>query len=144
MKHTAAGPAFQTSPSRWNAKVAQCRAVACFYPPTDYLNWFEDGDNAVGIGKLAAYAGPFGPKSATTERREALGRELSPIYWVHKEQSPVYIVHGDADPQVSHTQSLRFLKRCGEVGAKCEVLIRLGAGHGGWNEMSEDTARMGE
>ena len=120
------------------------QAVACFYPPTDYLNWFEDGDNAVGIGKLAAYAGAFGPKSATHEGREALGREVSPIYWVHKDQPPVYIVHGDADPQVSHTQSQRFLNRCGEVGAKCEVLIRQGAGHGGWKEMAEDTARMAE
>ncbi|MEK0451952.1 MAG: hypothetical protein RL088_4220 [Verrucomicrobiota bacterium] len=120
------------------------QAVACFYPPTDYLNWFEDGDNAVGIGKLAAYAGAFGPKSATPEGREALGRELSPLYWVHKEQPPVYIVHGDADPQVSHTQSMRFIKRCGEVGAKCEVLIRTGAGHGGWQEMSDDNARMAE
>jgi acetyl esterase/lipase len=55
------------------------QAVACFYPPTDYLNWFEDGDNAVGIGKLAAYASAFGPKSATPEGREALGREVSPL-----------------------------------------------------------------
>jgi acetyl esterase/lipase len=108
------------------------------------LNWFEDGDNAVGIGKLASYAGAFGPKSATPEERETLGREVSPIDWVNKEQPPVYIVHGDADPQVSHTQSLRFLKRCAEVGAKCEVLIRQGVGHGGWNKMTEDTARMGE
>ena len=81
------------------------QAVACFYPPTDYLNWFEDGDNAVGIGRLAAYASAFGPKAATPEGREALGREVSPLYWVHKEQPPIYIVHGDADPQVSHTQS---------------------------------------
>jgi predicted esterase len=44
-------------------------------------------------------------------------------------QPPVYIVHGDADPQVSLTQSQRFLKRCGQVGAKCEVLIRQVAGH---------------
>ncbi len=119
-------------------------AVACFYPPTDYLNWFEDGDNAVGIGRLEAYAGAFGPKATTPEGREKLGRELSPVYWVHKEQPPVYIVHGDADAQVSVTQADRFFKRCGETGAKCEVLIRQGAGHGGWQEMKDDTARMRE
>ena len=120
------------------------QAVACFYAPTDYLNWFADGDNAVGIGRLAAYAGAFGPKAATEEGREKLGRELSPIYWVHKDQPPVFIVHGDADPKVSVTQAHRFLKRCGEVGATCEVFIREGAGHGGWQEMVEDTARMTE
>jgi acetyl esterase/lipase len=121
------------------------KAVAVFYPPTDYLNWFEDGDNAVGIGRLEAYAAAFGPKAATPEGREALGREVSPIYWVHKDQPPVFIVHGDADPQVSITQAHRFLKRCNEVGVTCELLVRQGAGHGGWQEMmTEDTARMVE
>jgi acetyl esterase/lipase len=119
-------------------------AVACFYPPTDYLNWFEDGDNAVGIGKLEAYAGAFGPKAATPEGREKLGRDLSPIYWVHKEQPPIFIVHGDADAQVSITQAHRFFKKCGEVGTTCEVFIREGAGHGGWQEMTDDTKRMTE
>jgi acetyl esterase/lipase len=120
------------------------QAVACFYPPTDYLNWFEDGDNAVGIGRLAAYAGAFGPQSTTAEGREALGRELSPVYWVHQNQPPVFIVHGDADPQVSITQAHRFFKRCQKVGVDCEVVVREGAGHGGWQEMAEDTARMTE
>jgi len=120
------------------------QAVACFYPPTDYLNWFEDGDDAVGVGRLAAYAGAFGPKAATPEGRQALGRELSPIYHVTTQLPPVYIVHGDADPQVSITQAHRFYKRCQEIGVKCEVLVRQGAGHGGWQEMTEDTARMAE
>jgi acetyl esterase/lipase len=119
-------------------------AVACFYPPTDYLNWFEPGDDAVGIGKLSAYAAAFGPKATTPEGRAKLGRELSPIYWVHKEQPPIYIVHGDADPGVSVTQSLRFLAKCHELGAVCEVTVRKGAGHGGWVEMTEDTRRMAE
>ena len=119
-------------------------AVACFYPPTAYLNWFEPGGNAVGIGKLAEYAPAFGVKATTAEGRATLGRELSPIYWAHKEQPPVYIVHGDADPGVSITQSLRFLAKCHELGAVCEVTVRKGAGHGGWAEMPEDTRRMAE
>jgi len=120
------------------------QAVACFYPPTDYLNWYAEGDNAVGIGRLAAYAAAFGPKAATEEGRAQLGRDLSPIYWVKKEQPPIYIVHGDADPQVSITQAHKFYKRCQEAGATCEVFVRQGAGHGGWREMTEDTARMVE
>jgi acetyl esterase/lipase len=119
-------------------------AVAVFYPPTDYLNWYGPGDNAVGIGKLAAYKDAFGPKATTEAGRAALGKELSPLYWVHAGQPPVYIVHGNADPQVSDTQSRRFLERCQEVGVKCEVVIREGAGHGGWQEMNQDTARMVE
>lgn len=144
MLATRGGPGNEKAVDPIDRESSAVQAVACFYAPTDYLNWFEDGDNAVGIGRLSAYAGAFGPKAATAEGREKLGRELSPIYWVNKDQAPVYIVHGDADPQVSVTQAHRFFKRCGEVGAKCEVLIRQGAGHGGWQEMSADTARMTE
>jgi acetyl esterase/lipase len=144
MLATRGGPGDAKAVDPIDRESSAVQAVACFYPPTDYLNWFADGDNAVGIGRLASYAAAFGPKAATPEGREKLGRELSPIYWVHKDQPPVYIVHGDADPQVSLTQSQRFFKRCGEVGVKCEVLVRQGAGHGGWQEMAEDTARMTE
>ncbi len=145
MLATRGGPGMADAKDAIDRESSAVQAVACFYPPTDYLNWFEDGDNAVGIGKLAAYAGAFGPKAQTEEGRLKLGRELSSLYWVNKEQPPVFIVHGDADPQVSLTQSQRFYKRCQEVGAKCELVIREGAGHGGWQEMAtEDTARMVE
>jgi len=143
MLATRGGPGNPKAVDPIDRESSAVNAVACFYAPTDYLNWFEDGDNAVGIGRLEAYAGAFGPKAATPEGREALGREVSPVYWVHKEQPPVFIVHGDADPQVSITQAQRFLKRCNEVGATCELFIREGAGHGGWQEMAtEDMARM--
>jgi acetyl esterase/lipase len=143
MLATSGGPGNPKAVDPIDRESSAVNAVACFYAPTDYLNWFEDGDNAVGIGRLEAYAGAFGPKALTPEGREALGREVSPVYWVHKEQPPVFIVHGDADPQVSITQAHRFLKRCNEVGATCELFIRQGAGHGGWQEMAtEDMARM--
>ena len=144
MLATRGGPGDAAAKDPVDRESSAVNAVACFYPPTDYLNWFADGDNAVGIGRLAAYAGAFGPKSETEEGRAQLGHDLSPIYWVHAGQPPVFIVHGDADPQVSLTQSQRFYKRCQEVGVKCEIVIREGAGHGGWQEIPEDTARMAE
>lgn len=144
MLATRGGPGDAKAKDPVDRESSAVQAVACFYPPTDYLNWFEDGDDAVGVGRLAAYAGAFGPKSGTAEGRQKLGRDLSPIYHVSKTQPPIYIVHGDADPQVSITQAHRFFKRCQEVGAPCEILIRQGAGHGGWQEMTEDTARMAE
>ena len=144
MLATRGGPGDAKAADAIDRESSAVQAAACFYPPTDYLNWYAEGDNAVGIGKLAAYAGAFGPKAATEEGRAKLGRELSPIYWVNAGQPPVFTVHGDADPQVSDTQSRRFFQRCQEVGAKCAVLIREGAGHGGWQEMGDDNARMVE
>jgi acetyl esterase/lipase len=119
-------------------------AVACFHPPTDFLNYREIGDNAVGIGRLSDYAGAFGPRSATPEGREELGRKLSPTHWVRKEQPPVFIAHGDADNLVPLFQAKRFTERCEEVGAKYELWVRNGVGHGGWQEMKDDNERMRE
>ena len=144
MLATRGGPGNAKTGDPVDALSSRPDAVACFYPPTDYLNWFKPGDNAIGIGKLAEYGPAFGVKAQTAEGRATLGREVSPIYWAHKEQPPIYIVHGDADPGVSITQSLRFLAKCHELGATCEVLIRKGAGHGGWAEIPQDTVRMSE
>jgi dipeptidyl aminopeptidase/acylaminoacyl peptidase len=118
------------------------QAAAVFYPPTDYLNWFAEGDVAVGVGRLAAYADAFGPASKHPESRLKLGKDLSPIYGVKAGQAPVYIIHGTADDQVSISQAYRFQKRCKEVGAVCEVKVVQGAGHGGWANMDKDRETM--
>jgi dipeptidyl aminopeptidase/acylaminoacyl peptidase len=114
------------------------QAAALFYPPTDYLNWAGEGDVAVGVGKLAAYAAAFGPQASTAEGRQVLGQNVSPVYGVHAGQAPVFIIHGDADDQVPIGQAYRFQKRCREVGAVCEVKVVPGAGHGGWSTMAQD------
>ncbi|WAC19129.1 alpha/beta hydrolase [Luteolibacter sp. SL250] len=119
-------------------------AVACFHPPTDFLNYRQMDDNAAGSGRLAAYAGAFGPRAETPEGREVLGRELSPALWVRKDQPPVFIAHGDADDLVPLFQGKRFFDRSTEAGAKCELWVRNGVGHGGWQEMKEDNVRMRE
>jgi len=120
-------------------------AVACFYPPTDFLNWEKEGDSRQGVGPLTTRAPAFGALVATPEDREKAGRDLSPIYHVSAKTPPVYIVQGDADPLVPDSQATRFQSAAVKAGAKCEVLIRKGAAHGGWAEQgAADTDRMAE
>lgn len=71
-----------------------------------------------------------------------MGKALSPINHISKSQPPIYIVQGDNDALVHHSQATRFQAKSAAVGATCEVLIREGAGHGGWREMGEDSLRM--
>jgi arylsulfatase A len=120
------------------------RAVACYYPPTDFLNWSRDDDNAVGVGGLSWLSAAFGPDAVTPEGRARLGRTISPIYGVHAKQPPIFIVHGDADTVVPVSQAERFFRRSKEVGATIELRVRQGAAHGGWTEMRDDDARMVE
>ena len=44
------------------------QAVACFFPPTDFLNWREPGDDQVGIGPTGGqFKAAFGPRSTEPE-----------------------------------------------------------------------------
>ena len=120
------------------------QAVACFFPPTDFISWINENDGLNGVGPLATRKPAFGPKIDSPEGMTAMGKALSPINFVSKAQPPIYIVQGDNDVLVHFSQALRFQKKSAEAGATCEVLIREGAGHGGWKEMGEDNLRMAE
>jgi acetyl esterase/lipase len=113
------------------------QAVACFFPPTDFLNWGSSGDDAVGYGPTKEFSPAFGPRNATAEGRQELGKEISPIHYVTSNMPPTLIIHGSADKQVPLYQAQIFEKRCGEVNAPFKLIVREGKDHG-WPEMGED------
>lgn len=116
------------------------QAVACFFPPTDFMNWSEPGDVQVGIGRVGRQFYPaFGTQSDKLETREALGREISPIHFVTASMPPTLIIHGDADKLVPIYQAEIFVKRSTEVGATCQLVRKEGADHG-WPKMEKDLA----
>lgn len=113
------------------------QAAAVFYPPTDYRNWAEPGDMAVGVGKQEKWQPAFGPESETEEGREALGRHMSSIYHVSKNTPPVFIIHGDADEVVPLHQAMSFQTAARKHGATVEVVVKRDGGHG-WPNRAED------
>lgn len=113
------------------------QAVACFCPPTDYLNWGDTGIDAVGVGPLEKFKPAFGPRSDTAEGRQELGKEISAVRHVTAKMAPTLILHGDADKLVPIQQARLFEKRCQEVGAPLKLIVREGRDHG-WPEMTKD------
>src|SRR4051812_49385654 len=114
------------------------QAVACFFPPTDFLNWGSAGDDAVGYGTTKQFSPAFGPRNATAEGRQELGKEISPINYVTSNMAPTLIIHGSADRLVPLYQAQIFEKRCREANAPFKLIVREGKDHG-WPEMGEDT-----
>jgi acetyl esterase/lipase len=109
-------------------------AVACFFPPTDFLNWGAPGVEGLGLGSMAPLDIVFGPRAYTEQGRQNLGREISPIYFVTSKMPPTLIIHGDADNVVPLQQSESFVKRATEVGAPpVKLVVRKGKGHG-WGD----------
>jgi acetyl esterase/lipase len=131
-----AGDPSAKDPVERESSEVQC--VACFFPPTDFLNYGQPGEDAVGVGVLKNFKPAFGPRADTAEGRQQLGREISPIYFVHSNMPPILIIHGDADKLVPIYQARSFVKRCEEVGSPVKLIVREGKVHG-WPDMGKDT-----
>jgi acetyl esterase/lipase len=123
------GPAASTDPVDRESSAVQ--AVACFFPPTDFLNWGKPGEDAVGRGPMSPLVAAFGPLADTEIGRQMIGRQISPIYFVTSALPPVLIVHGDSDVVVPLQQSESFAAKAKEVGAPAvKILVLPGKGHG--------------
>ncbi len=121
------------------------QAVAAFFPPTDFLNWRQDGDDAVGVGVLEKFKPAFGPRSDTSESRAAYGKEISPINFVTAALPPTLIIHGEADPLVPIRQAEIFAKKAAEAGVKVPVkLIRKPGQMHGWIGMEKDVTAIAD
>ncbi len=136
---TQGGPGKTDAADPIDRESSAVQAVACFFPPTDYLNWRAPGDDAVGVGVLANFKPAFGPRSDTAESRAVYGKEISPINFVKADMPPTLIIHGEADKLVPIYQAEIFMKKCEEVGVKAPVkLIRKPGLDHGWPGLDKD------
>ncbi len=136
---TQGGPGNPDSPDPVERESSAVQAAACFFPPTDFLNYGSAGISGVGQGPLAPLQVAFGPQALTEEGRMKLGREISPIYHVTSKLPPTLIIHGDADDVVPLQQSEAFVERARTENARnVELIIRPGKGHG-WGDFWRST-----
>jgi acetyl esterase/lipase len=148
---TSGDPKAKDPVDRESSRVA---AVACFYPPTDFFNYGKPGENALGRGVLAAFKAPFDfhefdKKTNTFERItdetkiEAIGKMISPITHVSKDDPPTLIIHGDADKLVPIQQAEILIKKLQDAGVEAKLVPKPGAGHG-WANMQPDLVTIAE
>jgi len=131
---TMGGPGKADAADPIDRESSAVEAVACFFPPTDFLNYGAPGVSGVGQGPMAPLQVAFGPRALTEAGRQTLGREISPIYHITKNLPPTLIIHGDADRDVPLQQSESFVQTARAAGAKhMELIIRKGKGHG-WGD----------
>jgi acetyl esterase/lipase len=124
---------------RQSSKIA---AVACFFPPTDFLNYGKKGEVALGVGVLKDFKAPFDFHEldsitrsfnlvADEAKRRSIGKKISPVNHVTKDSAPALIIHGDADTLVPIQQAELIIAKMKENKVPCELVVRKGAGHGG-------------
>jgi acetyl esterase/lipase len=133
---------------------SRVQAVACFFPPTDFLNYGEKGKDALGRGTLAGFKAPFDFTELDRKtnsyvlitdeaRRREIGRKISPVYHVTKESAPTLIIHGDADKLVPIQQAEEIMNRLKEAGVPAKLVVKPGAGHG-WKGLDKDMATLAD
>ena len=133
---------------------SRVQAVACFFPPTDFLNYGQPGEIALGSGILKEFRAPFDFKEydgairafvAITDENKRLniGKAISPVYHVSSDDPPALIIHGDADKLVPIQQAEIIIARFKEVNVPCELVVKPGAAHG-WAGMDKDTLTIAD
>jgi acetyl esterase/lipase len=128
---------------------SRVQAVACFFPPTDFLNYGEKGKIAFAEdGVLANYRTAIDVRAfdkrtkrlehiTDKDQFEALCRRVSPSAHVSADAPPTLIIHGDADKLVPIQQAEVMVARLKKAGVPAELIVKKGAGHG-WGGMDKD------
>lgn len=118
-------------------------AVACLFPPTDFMNWgapgkvaFENPMLMMGFGKA------FGATKDTPKDKLAeFSIALSPMRGFTEKTCPVLLIHGDKDPLVPLQQSEIAVAKLKSLGVDARLIVRPGKGHG-WPDLAPDAAEM--
>src|SRR5215813_982295 len=136
---------------------SRVQAVACFFPPTDFLNYGKPGEVALGRGALADLKAAFAFREFDTKTKAfipvteeeqilKIGRQISPVYHVSPDAPPALLFHGDADKVVPMQQSELLVRKFKETGVQAKLVVRPGTGHAyglvmgghGWPKLSKD------
>ena len=149
MLGTAGGKGEPTARDPVDRESSRVQAVACFFPPTDLLNYGAPGNEKI---RPTDYELPFRAsfdyreldkktmlweRITDPEKLREISRSMSPIYHVSADSPPTLIFHGDQDKLVPLQQSESFIEKLKEAGVLAKLVVRNGAGHG-WPDMIKD------
>jgi acetyl esterase/lipase len=134
---------------------SRVQAVACFFPPTDFLNYGGPGVEHIKYSDFdPRFRASFDyrerdPKTNTYERvadpekLKAITRGISPIYFVSHDTPPTLMMHGDVDKLVPLQQSQSMLEKLKEAGVPAELIVKKGGDHG-WFDIIKDVDKFGD
>lgn len=124
------------------------KAVAVFFPPTDFLNWKRGADEPAPSDRerqtpeqrrkrqlRLAFAEP--PENPTEEVVNQALTKISPARLVTSSAPPFLLIHGDRDPLVPLQQSEIMIEALKKAGVSAELIVKKGGGHP-WLTMHEE------
>ena len=151
MAGAAGDPNAKDEVERESSRVA---AVACFFPPTDFLNYGKEGEISLGRGVLKNFRPPFDFEEVDPETKrfveitdeekiQEIGKQISPVTHASADDPPTLIIHGDADELVPIQQAELVLAALEREGVPTKLVTKPGAGHG-WAEWLKDLETLAD
>jgi acetyl esterase/lipase len=155
MLGTAGGPGDPDAKDPVDRVSSRVQAVACFFPPTDLLNYGASGRELL---HARDHGKPFRPAFdfreldketnlwvpvTDTHRLREMTRQISPLYHASPDDPPTLIIHGDADALVPLQQSERFVEALKKAGVEARLVVKPGAGHG-WLSLTLDMTQIAD
>ena len=126
---------------------SRVQAVACFFPPTDFLNYGTPGFAWLNRGPKDGFQAPFDFHVWNPDRKKfdvvdeetrlKIARDVSPAYHVSADDPPTLIIHGDKDILVPLQQSELIIEKFEQAGVPCKLVVKPGAAHG-WANWQDD------
>ena len=123
------------------------KAVAVFFPPTDFLKYGDKtadpkGDSSIGKA-IRRLAFPDGASQLTDDEITEALRKISPARLATSKAPPFLLIHGDADPLVPLQQSEAMLAALKNVGVPAELIVKKGGAHP-WFTIHEEVKVIGD
>ena len=153
MLGTAGKPGDPNAKDPVDRESSRVQAVACFFPPSDFLNWGAPSKEMI---HAMDHRAPFRASFDYHERNQQtnmweritdenklrqIAHDISPIYHVSSESAPTLIIHGDKDDLVPLQQAEVFIAKLKETGVEGKLVVKQGAGHG-WPDMQKDLSQL--
>jgi acetyl esterase/lipase len=132
---------------------SRVQAVACFFPPTDFLNYGRPGNRKIyPTDHDPPYRAAFDYREPDKQSRlwvpitdpqrlTEIARQISPVYHVTPDDPPTLIIHGDQDKLVPLQQSESIVEKLKKAGVETKLVVKKGAGHG-WLTLSSDLTQI--
>lgn len=122
---------------------SKVQAVACFYPPTNFIQYISADSNWFDFPKVRNVSanGSFiaTPDSSRDYQNKVL-KQLSPYFYISKETPPILVIHGTNDGLVPFSQSVTLIAKLKEYNVPCKLIAKPGKDHGWPSEKQDENA----
>lgn len=122
---------------------SKIQAVACFYPPTDFIrynsadsNWFDFPK----VRNVSANGSFIATPDSSRDFQNKILKSVSPYYFITNNTPPVLIIHGTNDGLVPYSQSVSLIAELNVHQVPCKLIPKEGKDHGWPYEKSDEIA----